>query len=49
MSAADRSAQLCPTGSIVIKRLGYRVPYGRRRYDLRPIGADIEKRREGDG
>jgi [NiFe] hydrogenase diaphorase moiety small subunit len=49
MSAADRSAQLCPTGSIVIKRLGYRTPYGRRRYDLRPIGADIESKREGDG
>ena len=23
--------------------------HGRRRYDLRPIGADIEKKREGDG
>ncbi|HVP19801.1 MAG TPA: 2Fe-2S iron-sulfur cluster-binding protein [Spirochaetia bacterium] len=49
LSAADRAAQLCPTGSIVIKRLAYRVPYGKRRYDLRPIGADIEKKRTDDG
>jgi [NiFe] hydrogenase diaphorase moiety small subunit len=49
LRAADRAAQLCPTGSIVIKGLGYRVPYGKRRYDLRPIGAEIEGKRKGDG
>ena len=49
LSAADRSAHLCPTGSIVIKRTGYRVPYGYRRYDLRPIGSEIEGKGIPDG
>jgi [NiFe] hydrogenase diaphorase moiety small subunit len=49
LDAADSAARLCPTGSIVIKRLAYRIPYGKRLFDLSPIGTDIEKKRKDDG
>ena len=42
MSKADEAARICPTGSIVLKRTAYRVPYGTRTYDRAPIGSDIE-------
>lgn len=45
MSAADKAAAVCPVGCILIKDHGYRTPYGRRRFDDRPIGADIEAKR----
>ncbi len=44
LSAADKAADICPTGSIVIKRKGYSMPYGTRLYDKVPIGTDIEKK-----
>ena len=31
-----------PTGSIVLKRTAFRMPYGTRTYDQAPIGSDIE-------
>jgi len=40
----DAAAAICPTGSIVVKRVGYATPYGRRTYDKEPIGSDIEKK-----
>jgi [NiFe] hydrogenase diaphorase moiety small subunit len=45
LTAADNAANICPTGSIVVKRVGYSTPYGKRDYDLEPIGSDIEKKR----
>jgi [NiFe] hydrogenase diaphorase moiety small subunit len=45
LAAADRAAQVCPVGCIVVKRTGYRTPYGRRRFDQAPIGSDIEAKR----
>jgi [NiFe] hydrogenase diaphorase moiety small subunit len=33
----DRAAHVCPTGAIVIKRVGYQVPIGERLYDRRSI------------
>jgi len=47
LKAADRAAEICPTGSIVVKRTGYRVPYGKRLYDREPIGSDIEAKVKG--
>jgi [NiFe] hydrogenase diaphorase moiety small subunit len=44
MSAADKAASICPTGSLVIKRIGYAKPFGTRKYDKEPIGSDIEKK-----
>jgi len=45
IEAADKAVQVCPVGCIVIKRTGYRTPYGSRRFDQTPIGSDIEARR----
>ncbi|MCK4802958.1 MAG: (2Fe-2S)-binding protein [Spirochaetes bacterium] len=44
LEAADKAADICPTGSIVVKRKGYSMPYGTRLYDKEPIGSDIEKK-----
>ena len=44
LDSADRAADICPTGSIVVKRVGYSMPYGTRKFDKEPIGSDIEKR-----
>jgi [NiFe] hydrogenase diaphorase moiety small subunit len=43
LAAADKAAEACPVGAIVKKRVGYAVPVGRRLYDRKPIGADIEE------
>ncbi len=45
LDRADEAARICPTGSIVLKRTAFRVPYGTRPYDRAPIGSDIEKER----
>jgi len=44
MEATDRAADICPVGCIIKKRVGYKIPYGKRQYDKDPIGSDIEKR-----
>ncbi|HNR30435.1 MAG TPA: 2Fe-2S iron-sulfur cluster-binding protein [Candidatus Hydrogenedentes bacterium] len=44
VSAADKAAQVCPTGCLTVKRVGYATPVGRRKYDKTPIGAEIEKK-----
>jgi len=38
----DEAASACPTGSLLIKRAGFRIPIGQRRFDHEPIGSDIE-------
>jgi [NiFe] hydrogenase diaphorase moiety small subunit len=45
-SAGDKAAEVCPVGAIIVKRRGYAVPVGRRKFDHRPIGSDIEARRK---
>jgi [NiFe] hydrogenase diaphorase moiety small subunit len=42
LDATDSAAEACPTGCIVKKHEGYRIPYGNRPYDRQPIGSDIE-------
>lgn len=42
MSVADEAASICPTGCLMVKRRGYTVPIGQRKYDKNPIGSDIE-------
>jgi [NiFe] hydrogenase diaphorase moiety small subunit len=37
LSADDLAAHICPTGAILIKRVGYRLPIGERLYDQRSI------------
>jgi [NiFe] hydrogenase diaphorase moiety small subunit len=45
LDVADRAAAVCPVGCIVVKRTGYETPYGKRTFDERPIGSDIEAKR----
>ena len=42
----DRAVDVCPVGTIMRKRVGYRIPIGRRKYDHRPIGWEIEHKQE---
>jgi len=47
LAVVDKAVQVCPVGCIVIKRTGYQTPYGSRKYDQKPIGTDIEAKRNG--
>ena len=40
----DQAVAACPTGSLVVKGVGYVVPVGQRPFDATPIGAEIESR-----
>jgi [NiFe] hydrogenase diaphorase moiety small subunit len=42
LSLADRAASVCPVGTIIKKRVGFAVPFGRRLYDHEPIGSEVE-------
>jgi len=42
-AAADKAMEACPTGSLLVKRVGYAIPVGRRKFDHKPIGSDIEQ------
>ncbi len=39
VALSDKSLQVCPVGVILRKRVGFAVPIGQRKYDLRPIRA----------
>jgi [NiFe] hydrogenase diaphorase moiety small subunit len=45
LAAADKAASYCPTGSLMKKREGWKMPVGTRKYDKVPIGSDIEGKR----
>jgi [NiFe] hydrogenase diaphorase moiety small subunit len=47
IAAVDKAVHVCPVGCIVVKRTGYRTPYGHRTYDEAPIGSDIEAKHAG--
>lgn len=38
----DQAIEVCPVGAILRKRVGFRVPVGKRKFDHQPIGSDIE-------
>lgn len=38
LEVSDRALDACPVGALLRKRTGYRVPLGRRTYDLAPLG-----------
>lgn len=44
-SASDKAVEVCPTGALLKKRVGYAVPVGQRKYDHEPIGSEIEKKK----
>jgi len=42
---AQKSMDVCPVGSILVKEKGFSIPIGERKYDYSPIGSDIENMR----
>jgi [NiFe] hydrogenase diaphorase moiety small subunit len=42
IAADDKAVDVCPVGVIIRKRVGFAVPIGKRRYDLRPISAQAQ-------
>lgn len=44
VKATDKAIDVCPVGAILRKGVGYAVPIGKRLYDCKPIGSDIEKK-----
>ncbi len=40
---AKKAMELCPVGSILKKEVGFAVPIGKRKFDSKPIGSEIEK------
>lgn len=42
LELAQKASENCPVGCILTKEQGYRIPIGKRKYDLAPIGSDIE-------
>lgn len=39
---ARQAAEICPVGAILLKEKGFRDPIGTRKYDVKPIGSEIE-------
>jgi [NiFe] hydrogenase diaphorase moiety small subunit len=40
---ALKAMDVCPVGSILKREIGFSMPIGKRKYDHKPIGSDIEK------
>ena len=40
----DKAVEVCPVGAIIKKRIGYAIPIGKRLFDNKPIGAEIENK-----
>ncbi len=40
---AKKASEICPVGSILLRENAYREPVGQRKFDLEPIGNEIEK------
>ena len=47
-AATDKAVEACPTGSLLVKRVGYAVPVGQRRFDSQPIGSEVESSGAGE-
>ncbi len=43
---AQKAMEICPVGSILVRNKAFRTPMGERKYDLNPIGSDIEKKKQ---
>jgi [NiFe] hydrogenase diaphorase moiety small subunit len=39
---ARRAMDICPVGAILRKEVGFAVPIGKRKFDKKPIGSDVE-------
>ena len=43
-AVTDKAIEVCPVGALLRKRVGFAVPVGKRLYDEKPIGSDIEEK-----
>ena len=43
LEATDKAVEVCPTGCLMKKRVGFAVPVGQRTYDVEPIGSEISQ------
>jgi len=43
---AQKAMDICPVGAILKKEVGFKVPIGKRKYDTKPIGSEIEEKSE---
>jgi NADH dehydrogenase/NADH:ubiquinone oxidoreductase subunit G len=43
---AQAAMDICPVGALLKKGLHYKTPVGERKFDLRPIGSDIEDKKD---
>ncbi len=41
---AKEAIEICPVGALLPREQGYQVPIGKRTYDAKPIGSDIQKK-----
>lgn len=39
---AQQAMDVCPVGALIRKEIGFVVPIGKRKYDIKPIGSEIE-------
>ena len=39
LALSDKAMTVCPTGALLAKRVGFAVPIGRRKFDIKPISA----------
>ena len=39
LALTDKAMSVCPTGALLPKRVGFAVPIGRRKFDIKPISA----------
>lgn len=46
---AAKAMAICPVGALIKKHTAYQVPIGSRRFDLTPIGSEIENRKGEQG
>jgi [NiFe] hydrogenase diaphorase moiety small subunit len=42
VALTDKAIEVCPVGAILRKREGFAVPIGQRKFDVLPIGSEIE-------
>ncbi len=48
-NVTDKAISICPVGALMAKHEGYKVPIGKRLYDHKPIGSDIEEKQTATG
>ncbi|HEK84882.1 MAG: 2Fe-2S iron-sulfur cluster-binding protein [Candidatus Saccharicenans sp.] len=39
----QKAMDICPVGAILKKEVGFRIPIGKRKYDQKPIGSEVEE------